>query len=148
MFPAPFTYHRATTVSDALDLLQQHADTGKLIAGGHSLLPVMKMRLADPGTLIDIGRIESLKGITYNSDSIRIGALTVRATVEHDAQFARGDGCRRPGRGIPQRRLERRPVGVPLRRRAPPALRRSRNAPRESPAQFVPPDRSSRPRSG
>lgn len=88
MYPPKFDYYRANSVDEAVSLLQQH-DFAKLIAGGHSLLPVMKLRLADPGTLIDIGRIESLKGITHNGDSSRIGALTVHATVERDSQLPR-----------------------------------------------------------
>ena len=58
--PAAFDYHVAKTVDDAIALLEQYGDEAKLLAGGHSLLPTMKLRLAQPGHLIDIGRVEGL----------------------------------------------------------------------------------------
>lgn len=88
MFPAPFTYHRATTVGDALALLQQHADTGKLIAGGHSLLPIMKLRLAQPEHLIDITGIEALRSITVEGDAVVIGALVTHRELATSAELA------------------------------------------------------------
>lgn len=88
MYPPKFDYYRANSVDEAVSLLQEHSDA-KLIAGGHSLLPIMKLRLANPGTLIDIGRIDELRGITHNGDSSRIGALTVHAEVEHDSRLPR-----------------------------------------------------------
>ena len=78
MYPPAFDYVRAGSVEEAVSLLGQG---GSLLAGGHSLLPVMKMRLADPGTLIDIGRIDGLAGIERNGDSFSIGALTTHSTV-------------------------------------------------------------------
>src|SRR4051812_13959167 len=75
MYPAKFDYVRAGSVDEAVALLQQHEDS-KLIAGGHSLLPLMKLRLATPATLIDISRIPNLKGIRREGDGITIGALT------------------------------------------------------------------------
>jgi carbon-monoxide dehydrogenase medium subunit len=80
MFPANFHYHRAATTQEALELLKEHPE-GKLLAGGHSLIPMMKLRLAQPATLIDIGRIGELKGICRDGDSIRIGALTTHAEL-------------------------------------------------------------------
>ena len=80
MFPPKFDYHRANSVSEAFSLMQQHSGA-KLMAGGHSLIPALKLRLADPGTLIDIGRISDLSGISMNDGSIQIGALTTHATV-------------------------------------------------------------------
>lgn len=80
MFPAKFDYHRARTVPEALDLLGQ-IDGSKLIAGGHSLLPMMKLRLAQPTAVIDISRIDELTGIDASGDVIRIGALTCHADV-------------------------------------------------------------------
>jgi carbon-monoxide dehydrogenase medium subunit len=81
MYPPKFDYYRAGSVEEAISLLQEHAGA-RLLAGGHSLLPVMKLRLADPGTLIDIGRIEGLEGIGPRRDgSFKIGALTTHATV-------------------------------------------------------------------
>jgi aerobic carbon-monoxide dehydrogenase medium subunit len=80
MYPPKFDYYRANSVSEALSLLQEHAGA-KVIAGGHSLIPALKLRLSDPGTLIDIGRIEELRGITSNGSSTRIGALTTHAMI-------------------------------------------------------------------
>jgi carbon-monoxide dehydrogenase medium subunit len=81
MYPPKFNYYRAGSVDEALSLLQQHQGA-KLLAGGHSLLPLMKIRLADPGTLIDIGRIGELKGVSRDGDSARIGALTTHTMIE------------------------------------------------------------------
>ena len=75
MFPANFDYYRADSVDAAIALMGEHPD-GKLLAGGHSLLPMMKLRLAQPTALIDIGRIEALRGITADGGVVRIGALT------------------------------------------------------------------------
>lgn len=80
MYPPKFNYYRADSVDEALALMQQHQGA-KLLAGGHSLLPLLKIRLADPGTLIDIGRIGELKGVTHDDDSVRVGALTTHATI-------------------------------------------------------------------
>jgi carbon-monoxide dehydrogenase medium subunit len=88
MHPAPFTYHRATTVSDALELLQQHADTGKVIAGGHSLLPIMKLRLAQPEHLIDITGIDELRSISVEGDTVTIGALVTHRELATSAELA------------------------------------------------------------
>lgn len=87
MYPPTFEYYRAGSVDEAVALMGQHG--GKFIAGGHSLLPVMKMRLADPGVLIDIGRIDGIRGITKVEHRFRIGALTTHATVaaEGDRHF-------------------------------------------------------------
>jgi carbon-monoxide dehydrogenase medium subunit len=75
-----FEYTRATSVDDALAKLGAANGQGKLIAGGHSLIPVMKLRLNQPGTLIDIGRIPELSGIRKKNGKIEVGA----ATVHHD----------------------------------------------------------------
>ena len=74
MFPNQFEYHRPSTVEEAIRHLQQIPDA-KLLAGGHSLLPAMKLRLAAPAALVDLGRIEGLRGIRVDGD-IRIGAMT------------------------------------------------------------------------
>lgn len=79
MYPPKFDYYRATSIDEAVSLAQQH--DGKFLAGGHSLIPVMNIRLADPGVLIDIGRIDGMKGISANGDSFQIGALTTHAMV-------------------------------------------------------------------
>ncbi len=80
MYPAKFEYQRAKSVEEALSLLEGNEDA-KLLAGGHSLLPMMKMRLAQPGTLIDIGRLTELKGIEAGADSVRVGSLTTHAEI-------------------------------------------------------------------
>ncbi len=77
MIPAPFDYQRAASVDEAIGLLSEHGDEAKLLAGGHSLLPLMKLRLAAPTMLIDIGRIPNLSFVSTGSDgSVAIGALT------------------------------------------------------------------------
>jgi aerobic carbon-monoxide dehydrogenase medium subunit len=81
MFPASFGYVAAHSVDEALRLLDKHGDAGKLLAGGHSLIPAMKLRLMSPGTLIDLGTIPGLRGIRVNESSLVIGALTVHADV-------------------------------------------------------------------
>jgi carbon-monoxide dehydrogenase medium subunit len=75
MIPSEFQYFSPATVDEAVGLLQQHGDEAKLLAGGHSLLPAMKLRLAQPGILVDISKIASLKGITVNGD-VKVGAGT------------------------------------------------------------------------
>ncbi|MEM7290134.1 MAG: xanthine dehydrogenase family protein subunit M [Pseudomonadota bacterium] len=80
MYPPKFDYHRASSVEEAIALRKEH--DGKFLAGGHSLIPVMKLRLADPGCVVDIGRIENLKGICPDGDSVKIGALTTHSMVE------------------------------------------------------------------
>src|SRR4051794_17985880 len=77
--PAPFDYVRATSVADALELLERHGEESRLIAGGHSLLPMMKLRLARPEWLIDINDITDLRHITVDGDRLRVGALTRHA---------------------------------------------------------------------
>jgi len=82
VIPAAFDYHRATSVEEAIGLLREHGDEAKLLAGGHSLLPLMKLRLAAPGLLIDIGRLQELSYIREDGDRIAIGALTRHRDVE------------------------------------------------------------------
>ncbi|PLZ04059.1 carbon monoxide dehydrogenase [Burkholderia sp. WAC0059] len=76
MIPRPFEYHAPRTLPEALALLGTHGDTAKVLAGGHSLLPMMKLRFAEPDHLIDLGRLEELKGIRDDGDTIWIGAMT------------------------------------------------------------------------
>jgi carbon-monoxide dehydrogenase medium subunit len=81
MFPAPFDYFRAASLQEAIGLLQRNGDA-KVLAGGHSLIPMMKLRLAQPPAVVDIGRIPDLSGIRLTgSGSIHIGALTTHATL-------------------------------------------------------------------
>ncbi|HEY7072786.1 MAG TPA: xanthine dehydrogenase family protein subunit M [Acidimicrobiales bacterium] len=81
MIPAAFDYQRAGSVDEAIGLLTDNGEDAKLIAGGHSLLPLMKLRLAAPSVLIDIGRITDLSYVQGEGDEVRIGALT----RHHDA---------------------------------------------------------------
>lgn len=73
MFPAAFSYHRAESVADAIAVLGDNPDA-KILAGGHSLIPAMKLRLAAPGMLVDIGRLDELKGVEL-TEGAKIGAL-------------------------------------------------------------------------
>jgi len=84
MYPANFDYYRATTVAEAVNLLNEHEDA-KLLAGGHSLIPTMKLRLAEPSALIDIGRIDTLTGVTQSNGTVRIGALTTHHEIATSA---------------------------------------------------------------
>jgi carbon-monoxide dehydrogenase medium subunit len=76
VIPRPFEYHLPGTLPEALALLHEHGDAAKLLAGGHSLLPMMKLRFAEPGHLIDMGKLAELKGIAEQGNEIRIGAMT------------------------------------------------------------------------
>ncbi len=80
MYTPTFEYYRASTVEEAIELLSKHKEA-RLLAGGHSLLPAMKLRLAAPPVLIDVGRVEGLSGIERAGDRLRIGALTTHAAV-------------------------------------------------------------------
>lgn len=77
MIPCTFAYHAPLSVPDALALLSQYGDDAKLMAGGHSLLPMMKLRFAQPAHLIDLNRIDALRGIREEGDTVVIGAMTV-----------------------------------------------------------------------
>ncbi|WP_321963479.1 xanthine dehydrogenase family protein subunit M [Paraburkholderia sp. J7] len=76
MIPRPFEYHAPQTLSEAFALLGTHGETAKLLAGGHSLLPMMKLRFAQPDHLIDLGRLAELKGIREENGTLWIGAMT------------------------------------------------------------------------
>jgi len=81
MIPVAFNYFRARDVADALRLLGEHGDEAKLLAGGHSLIPMMKLRLATPSTIIDISSIPGLAGIRHDGKRIALGALTTHAAL-------------------------------------------------------------------
>lgn len=81
MYPANFDYARPTTVDEAIALLARHGDEAKVLAGGHSLIPAMKLRLARPGVVVDIGRIQGLSYIREASGRIAIGATATHAMV-------------------------------------------------------------------
>ncbi len=81
MIPTEFDYQRATSLDDALAKMKAANGTGKFLAGGHSLVPLMKLRLSEPGLLIDIARIPELAGVREQGGQIEIGAATVHHTV-------------------------------------------------------------------
>lgn len=80
MFPANFDYHRPKTLAEAVELLGQNPEA-RLLAGGHSLIPAMKVRLAQPPALIDIGGLRDLRGIRVDGNNLHVGALTTHAEV-------------------------------------------------------------------
>ena len=82
MIPANFDYLRVDSVEGALEALQEHGDEAKLIAGGHSLLPLMKFRLSAPAYLVDINRLDDLKYVREENGSLVIGALTRHSDIE------------------------------------------------------------------
>jgi len=81
MYPANFDYHRPSTIDDALALLAKFGDDAKLLAGGHSLIPAMKLRLAKPKVVIDISRLPNLNYIRADHDRIAIGAMTTHQEI-------------------------------------------------------------------
>jgi|UniRef100_A0A7C3DPU3 carbon-monoxide dehydrogenase medium subunit len=81
MYTAPFSYKKVTNLSEALSLLQQNPEA-KLLAGGHSLIPAMKLRLAAPPMLIDISKVAELRGIRRDGDTLVIGAMTTYRELE------------------------------------------------------------------
>jgi carbon-monoxide dehydrogenase medium subunit len=85
MIPAPFEYHAPKTLEEALRLLERHGDEANVLAGGHSLLPLMKLRLAAPRYVIDLGRLRGMSYIREENGQIAVGALTTHAEVETSA---------------------------------------------------------------
>jgi aerobic carbon-monoxide dehydrogenase medium subunit len=81
MFPAAFEYHRPASVQEAVALLEQSGGDAKVLAGGHSLLPLLKLRLAEPKALIDIGRLPGMTGVQLQGGDLVIGSLTTHATI-------------------------------------------------------------------
>ena len=78
MIPGAFAYHRPTSVKEAIGLLAQFGDDGRALAGGHSLIPMMKLRLATPANLIDLAGIAELKGVRTDGNDVVIGAMTTQ----------------------------------------------------------------------
>ena len=87
MYAPDFAYYRAGSLAEAGQLLQQHPGA-KLLAGGHSLIPLLKLRLATPAALIDIGRLDELQGISVTDGRVRIGALTTHAELAASSELA------------------------------------------------------------
>jgi carbon-monoxide dehydrogenase medium subunit len=88
MIPAQFDYLAPTSVEEALAALAEHGDDAKILAGGQSLLPVLRMRLNAPEVVIDLGRIDALRGVRDDGDAIVIGAMTQHAVVAEDPLVA------------------------------------------------------------
>jgi len=88
MYSADFDYHRARSIEEALRMMGSNPGA-KLLAGGHSLIPLMKLRLAAPSAVIDIGRVPELRGIAVVGNAIRIGALTTHAEIAGSADIKR-----------------------------------------------------------
>ncbi len=88
MIPASFDYEVAESAEHAVSLLTEHGDEAKLLAGGHSLIPMMRFRLATPTVLVDVGRLDDLRYINSDNGTISIGALTRHSELEHSALLA------------------------------------------------------------
>jgi aerobic carbon-monoxide dehydrogenase medium subunit len=88
MKPAPFVYHAPSTVEEAVALLAEHGDAAKVIAGGQSLVPMLALRLAVFDHLVDLGRIDDLRGIERQNGTMRIGAGTTQSAIEASSEVA------------------------------------------------------------
>jgi carbon-monoxide dehydrogenase medium subunit len=89
MIPGPFSYHRPATVADAVKLLSSLGDEARPLAGGHSLVPMMKLRLATPAHLVDLHGIDGLKGIRRDGNTIMIGAMTTQHELLSSSEIAK-----------------------------------------------------------
>src|SRR5258707_463707 len=89
MIPGSFDYHRPKKISEAIALLASHAGEARVVAGGHSLVPMMKLRLASPEHLVDLQDIGELKGISEQADTLVIGAMTTEAEMIGSPLIAR-----------------------------------------------------------
>lgn len=85
MIPAAFEYHRPTDMAGVLAVLEEHGDDARVLAGGHSLIPMMKLRMADVPHLIDLQDVAGLTGITIENGTVRLGTMTTQATMIDDA---------------------------------------------------------------
>ena len=88
MFSAPFAYERPASLEEALEVLAEHGDDAKVMAGGQSLIPLLKLRLASPGLVVDIGRVPGLAGVEARDDGVSIGARARHVDVERSAALA------------------------------------------------------------
>ena len=88
MFPAAFDYRAPVSLDEALGLLAQHGDAAKVMAGGQSLIPLLRLRFAQPALVIDIGRLPSMAEIKRDDGHVRIGALVRHVDVEHSKELA------------------------------------------------------------
>jgi carbon-monoxide dehydrogenase medium subunit len=87
MIPSKFDYARPKSLDEAFAILAEHGDEAKILAGGHSLIPMMKLRLAEPGMLVDLGAVPDLRGITFDGKRFTIGAMTTHAAVAASAEL-------------------------------------------------------------
>lgn len=85
MIPAAFEYVRPTSVAEAVQAIGQAGEDGKILAGGQSLIPVLRLRLAYPSTIVDVGRVPEMRGVRDDGDALMIGAMTTHHDVMHDA---------------------------------------------------------------
>ena len=88
MIPAAFEYHRPTDIRAALDVLTEHGDEARVLAGGHSLIPMMKLRMTAIGHLVDLQDIAELRGISVTGGDVRIGAMVTQAELIGHAGLA------------------------------------------------------------
>ncbi|WP_037358324.1 FAD binding domain-containing protein [Amycolatopsis orientalis] len=88
MIPAPFDYVAPSTVDEAVQALAEAGEDAKVLAGGQSLLPVLRMRLAAPTTLVDLGKIAEMRGVREDGDALVVGAMTTHYEVQRDALIA------------------------------------------------------------
>jgi carbon-monoxide dehydrogenase medium subunit len=88
MIPAAFKYEAAESAEQAVALLAEHGDEAKILAGGHSLIPMMRFRLATPSVLVDVGRVDDLSYIRSDNGEVSIGALTNHSDLEHSDVLA------------------------------------------------------------
>src|SRR6267378_401078 len=89
MYPRPFHYHRASSLKEAATMLTQIGDEAKLLAGGQSLIPLMKLRFANPRHLVDLNFIPDISYIKEENGALRLGALTRHAEIENSAIAAK-----------------------------------------------------------
>ena len=87
MFPAAFDYKAPASLDEALGILAERGDEAKVMAGGQSLIPLLKLRFASPALIVDIGRLPGLSGVTSDGDTIKVGALTRHVEIERSAEI-------------------------------------------------------------
>lgn len=89
MIPAAFEYYRPKDMSDVLSLLEEHGDDARVMAGGHSLIPMMKLRMADVPHLIDLQDVAGLTGVDVTKDTIKLGAMVTQSELIDHAELAK-----------------------------------------------------------
>ncbi|MEJ7654801.1 MAG: FAD binding domain-containing protein [Chloroflexia bacterium] len=87
MVPGAFDYYSPSSLQEVLQLLQEHGEDAKILAGGHSLVPLLKLRLAEPPVLIDLAKVEELRGISRSNGSVVIGAMTTQNEIEFSEEL-------------------------------------------------------------